>query len=109
MKELIMKELIKIELVPEIDFATNMIVKVMDFPSGESGPARQRCKITVEYGESDVTILKDKGMDKIGALEYYQNWVYNVVRINISQDWQCVGGMDEVMQTIEEHITQYFD
>ena len=43
-------------------------------------------------------------MDPEAILEYYRKRVYDLVKLNISQDWACCGGMDEVLQIVRKHI-----
>ena len=52
----------------------------------------------------DIRELKEQGMDREEMLTYYREKVYNLVRINISQDWACFSGMDEVISIVEKHL-----
>ena len=65
---------------------------------------RKRCGITLEYGPRDIRELEGRDMDLQAMLDYYREKVYNLVRINISQDWACAGGMDEVMSIVAKHL-----
>lgn len=65
---------------------------------------RKRCGITLEYAPRDIRELRERGMDRQEMLTYYRQRIYDLVKVNISQDWACVGGMDEVMQRLEKHI-----
>lgn len=89
-------------------FHNSVDVAVIDFPDGPEGRQRQRCKITVEFAEFDVRQLQKRGMDFEQAMEYYKEWLYEVIKYHIAQDWQCTGGWDEVMATIEEKVKAYF-
>ena len=33
-------------------------------------------------------------VDHDGALAYYHDWLYQVVKVHLAQDWACIGGMD---------------
>ena len=98
----------RILLVPDEPFYNYVDIAVMDFPKGEEEPPRQRCKVTADLGPYDVKQLKMRGLDLDGAMEYYRQHLYDVVRFHISQDWECVGGMDKVMDIIEKHIRTYY-
>ena len=52
--------------------------------------------------------LNMRGLDRDGAIEYYRQHLYDVVKFHISRDWECVGGMDKVMDIIEKHIRTYY-
>ncbi len=69
-----------------------------------SDSCRKRCGITLEYAPRDIRELADRGMDREAMLDYYRQRIYDLVRINISQDWACAGGMEEVMSIVEEHL-----
>ena len=43
-------------------------------------------------------------MDREAMLDYYRQRIYDLVKVNISQDWECCGGMEEVMSIVEKHI-----
>ena len=96
----------EIKLIPDVPFKNSVDVAVVDFPA--SGKERQRCKITVDFSPYDVKHLQDRGMSLKDAMEYYKKRVYDVVKYHISQDWQCVGGYEEVMGIIEKRIKEYF-
>ena len=116
----------QIELVPALELGNKLNVDVMDFPKDAggaaegaaddaaegaadgaarpAGPRRKRCGITLEYAPRDVRELREQGMDPEAMLEYYRKRVYDLVKLNISQDWACCGGMDEVLQIVRKHI-----
>ena len=98
----------EIKLVPDKPFFNSVDVTVMDFPDGIEGEPRKRCKVTVEYAKVDVAQLKRRGLSYDEAMEYYREWLYKIVKVHISQDWECVGGHDEVMAIIKEKVTQYY-
>ena len=66
--------------------------------------SRKRCGITLEYAPRDIRDLEGRGMDRQAMLDYYRQRIYDLVRINISQDWACAGGMEEVMAIVEKHL-----
>ncbi len=70
----------EIKLKADKPFHNNVDVAVIDFPDGPEGEERQRCKVTVEFAESDVKQLQDRGLDFDGAMEYYRDWLDKVVR-----------------------------
>ena len=100
-----MKEII---LVPDPPFYNSVDVAVLDFIDSKKETTRQRCKITVEFAEVDVRQLQNRGLDYSGAVEYYKDWIYNVVKVHLSQDWECIQGMDEVMVIIRESLKRYY-
>ena len=98
----------EIKLLPDKPFFNSVDVAVMDFPNGLEAEPRKRCKITVEYAKVDVEQLKKRGLSFDEAMEYYEEWLYKVVKVRIAQDWTCVGGHDEVMAIIKEKVGQYY-
>ena len=94
----------EIELRPSIEYAHKLEVDVMDFPDGDREKARKRCGITLDYGWRDIEALKDRGMDEAAMLEHYRDRIYELVKVNIAQDWECVAGMDEVLETVKKHL-----
>lgn len=98
----------KIKLVPDKPFHNYVDVAVMDFPSGETDKARRRCGVTVEFSEYDVEQLKKQGLSFEEAIAYYKEWLYNIVKANLAQDWECVDGYDRVMSIIEEKVSAYY-
>lgn len=97
-------------LVPGIAFANRLEVAVMDYPRGrEEGTTRQRCKVTLEYGRTDVMQLKEEGHDRLeAAMAYYCDYLYQLVKIHISSDWVCVRGLEETMEIVQEHVSKYY-
>ena len=98
----------QIKLVPDPPFYNSVDVAVLDFPAGPDGPPRRRCKVTVELAEVDVRQLQARGLDHDGALAYYRDWLYQVVKVHLSQDWTCIGGMEEVIACIKEALARYY-
>lgn len=98
----------QIKLIPNVPFYNSVDVAVLDFPDGTDAKARQRCKITVEFAEYDVRRLQARGLDFPTAMGCYRDQIYQLVKLNISQDWECVGGMDEVLAIVEAALKRYF-
>ncbi|MGI6721106.1 MAG: hypothetical protein ACOX4I_00900 [Anaerovoracaceae bacterium] len=95
----------KIKLVPDKPFFNHCDIAVIDMGGDRE---RQRCKITVDYGKYDVEQLKSEGKDLEAAMRHYKDWLYNLVRINISDDWECVGGGDEVAAIIRKYVEKNY-
>ena len=93
----------QISLVPALELGNKLNVDVMDFPDG-SDACRKRCGITLAYAPRDIRDLKERGMDREAMLDYSRQRIYDLVKVNISQDWECCGGMEEVMSIVEKHI-----
>lgn len=99
----------EIALIPDKPFHNNVDVSVMDFPDDKDHEKkRRRCAITVEFAESDVDDLKAGGMGLEAAMKYYEDYIYKLVKVNISSEWKCVEGWDQVMGIVREHVSAYF-
>ena len=98
----------EIKLVPDPPFFNSVDVAVIDFPDKTSGKERQRCKVTVEFAESDVRQLQKRGLNFAQAMDYYRDWLYRVVKVHLAQDWKCIEGWQEVMDLIEERVKTYY-
>lgn len=98
----------EIKLKPDKPFYNSVDVAVLDFPKGRDAEPRQRCKITVDFSEFDVKQLKTRGMDFDGAIAYYEDWLYKIVKLNIAVDWTPVEGYDEVMDIIKENVKRFY-
>ena len=96
----------EIELRPSMEFRHKLDVAVMDFPEGDRAKARKRCGITLDYGWRDVERLKGEGLDLAGMREYYRGRIYDLVKVNIAQDWVCTGGMEQVLDIVEKHLKE---
>ena len=48
-------------------------------------------------------------MDKAAAISYYKEWIYDVVKHYILDDWECTEGMKEILSIVEEHIKDSFE
>lgn len=104
-------EIKKIKLIPDPPFHNSVDVAVIDFPDGFCGPGskeRQRCKVTVEFAQFDVRQLQKRGLDYDGAIDYYRDWLYNVVRYHIASDWEAVDGYEEVFDIIRQKVRAYY-
>lgn len=95
----------EIRLVPAMEYEHKLDVDVMDFPEGRDTKARKRCGITLDYGWRDIAALDEKGLDLDAKLSHYEDRIYELVKINIAQDWTCVGGMDEIREILKKHLT----
>ena len=95
----------EIKLKADPPFPYKLDVAVMDFT--EEGE-RQRCKITIEYAESDVKELKKRGLDFDAAMKYFEDWIYGVVKYHLAQDWKCVEGWDEVMSIVKKGVKKQY-
>jgi hypothetical protein len=42
-------------------------------------------------------------------LDFYREKIYDMVKVLISQDWECVGGMDDVLDIVKPHIEKYLE
>lgn len=98
----------EIKLKADKPFHNNVDVAVIDFPDGPEGEERQRCKVTVEFAESDVKQLQDRGLDFDGAMEYYKDWLDKVIKVHLATEWKCICGYDQVMDIIKEKVRQYY-
>ncbi len=99
----------QIKLKPDVPFYNSVDVAVIDFPKGLDGEERQRCKITAEFAEYDVRQLQRRGLDFDGAMAYYADWLYQVVKVHLAQDWEAVSGLDQVMDIIREKVMAYYE
>lgn len=98
----------EIKLIPDEPFHNYVEVSVCDFPKGLDESPRQRCKITVEFAEYDVNQLKKQGLDLAGALDYYENWIYGVIKYHLAQDWTPTEGYDKVMEIVRGKLGMYY-
>lgn len=97
----------KVLLIPALELGNKLNVNVMDFPEGDPADpakARKRCGITVDYSARDIKQLEEQGMDRSAMMEYYRKRIYDLVKLNIAQDWECTGGMEDVLAIVEKHL-----
>lgn len=94
---------------PQEPYFNHVEVDVLDYPKGTDNDPRWRCTITVDYGEYDVDQLKAQGKDLDSSLVYYRNWIYDLVRARLLDDWTATGGFNETMKIVKDHIIGFFD
>lgn len=99
----------EIKLAPEPPLYNYVDIAVMDFPNGRDGHPRTRCKVTAQFGDYDIDQLKKQGLDYEGAVNYYEDWLYRIIKLNLAQDWTCVEGWDQVMGIIEKKLAARYD
>lgn len=90
---------------PDEPFKTRCPVTVYDVTEGKE---KKRCRIQMEYAASDIRALIEKGMDRAAVLEHYREWIYDVVRYYILDDWECTDGMEESLAIVDNYIAGYF-
>lgn len=98
----------EIKLKPDKPFYNSVDVAVLDFPKGRDAEPRQRCRICVAFSQFDVNQLQKRGMDFEKAMDYYEDWLYKIVKLNIASDWICVEGYDQVMDIIKENVKRFY-
>ena len=84
-------------------------VDVLDFPKGTDKEPRWRMTIVIEYAKFDVEQLKKEGMDLEAAMNYYEDWLYKMVRASLLNDWTAVGGLEETLEIVRDHIKDMFE
>ncbi len=99
----------QIKLKADPPFHNSVDVAVIDFPDGPDGKERQRCKVTAEFAECDVRQLQSRGLDFDSAMAYYEDWLYQVIKVHLAQDWEAVSGLEEVMGIIRERVSAYYE
>ena len=96
-------------LKPQAPYFNHDEIDILDFPKGLDQEPRWRCTITVDYGKYDVDQIKSQGIGTLdGALEYYNNWIYGLVRARLLDEWTAVGGLEETMEIVRDHIKDFF-
>ena len=101
----------KIILEPTLEFGSRCDFAIIDITENESstgGSGKKRGTITIDYSPADVRQLIADGNDLDGALKYYHDRIYSLVKYYISGDWECVQGYEEAMGIIQRHIENYF-
>ena len=94
----------KIKLENTLEFGSRADFAIIDVTEG----ARKRGTITIDYAPSDIRQLQTEGLDLEGAMEYYRNRIYNLVRYYISGDWEDAGGLSDALALIRRHVEQNF-
>ena len=96
-------------LKPHTPNFNHLEVDVLDFPKGLSGEPRRRMIVDIEYAKYDVEQLKKDGLDLDGAMDYYYDWLYHLIRASLLNDWTAVGGLEETMAIVRDHIKDMFE
>ena len=96
-------------LKPQTPYFNHLEVDVMDFPKGLDQEPRKRMTVTIEYSKFDVDQYRRDGSDLVGVMEHYKDWLYNLIRIRLLDDWNAVGGLDETMEIVKDHIKDMFE
>lgn len=97
----------KVKLVPDIPFATSLDIDVYTV-SEDGSSQKKRCTIKAEFARGDIEELVKENMNLNQALEYYREWIYDVVRYHILDEWEAVSGFDETMDIIYKKIKDKF-
>ena len=99
----------KIKLEPVLEFGNKCDFAIIDVTeSGGAAGGKKRGTITIDYALADVRQLVAEGKDLNGALAYYHDRIYSLVKYYISGDWECVQGYEEAMDIIRRHIEPHF-
>lgn len=96
----------KIRLEPVLEFGSRADFAIIDVTEE---PARKRGTITIDYAPSDIRQLQQRGLDLDGAIEYYKDRIYSLVKYYISGDWECAGGYDEAIEIIMQHVRPNYE
>jgi hypothetical protein len=104
--EITMKEIL---LKPQEPYFSHLDVDVLDFPNGTSAEPRKRMTVTIEYSEFDVNQIRRDGRDLDGVMEYYNDWLYDLIRARLLDDWTAVSGLEETMSIVRDHISGMFE
>ncbi len=98
----------QIKLIPEKPFHNYVDIVVADFPSGLQKPHRKRCKVTIEFAQYDVEQIKDPYPNINEAMKYYKQRLYDIVKVHIADDWQCVEGYEDVLSIVRKSVSRYY-
>ena len=96
----------KIKLKMDPPTYNSVDVGVIDYL--DDGRERLRLKVNVEFAKYDVEQLQKKGMSIDQAMDYYKDWLYNTVKVNLAQDWECTEGLEEVLAFIREMVARFY-
>ena len=95
------------KLTPALELGGKCEIDVFDVTAGAP---KKRCRITIDYTPADLEQIRSEGRtDTKAAMEYYDQRIYELVRLNISDDWEWAEGRDEVEAVIRRHIDDAFD
>ena len=102
----------RIRLTPVLEFGSRAEFAIIDVTES---PEKKRGTITVDYSPADIDRLKETGLDYDGAMDYYKERIYGLVKYYISGDWEdaCAGpngcGMAGALEIVGRHIGRYFE
>lgn len=96
----------KIRLESTLEFGSRADFAIIDITDG---PAKKRGTITIDYAPVDVAQLIDQGLDLDGAMGYYKERIYKLVKHYISGDWEDAGGYDEALEIIKKHVEPHYE
>ena len=96
-------------LKPQVPFFNHLEVDVLDFPGGPGSEPRKRMTVTIDYSRFDVNQIRRDHPDLKGVMDYYRNWLYQLVRARLLDEWTAVGGLDETMGIVRDHIKDMFE
>lgn len=96
----------KIKLELSLEFGSRADFNILDVTEE---PAKKRGTITIDYAPHDISQLKEEGLDLNGALEYYKDRIYSLVKYYISGDWEDAGGYAQAMDIIRKHIESRYE
>lgn len=96
----------KIKLELALEFGSRADFAIIDVTDE---PAKKRGTITIDYAPVDVKQLIEQDLDFDGAMDYYKNRIYALVRHYISGDWEDAGGYDEALDIIGKHVRLHYE
>ena len=94
---------------PQAPYFNHLEVDVLDFPKGPDAPPRKRMTVTIEYSKFDVAQIRRDHPDLKSVMEYYDEWLYGLVRARLLDDWTATGGLEETMEIVRDHIKDMFE
>lgn len=96
----------KIKLEAALEFGSRADFAIIDVTET---PIKKRGTITIDYAPVDITELKNRGLNLEGAMDYYRNRIYGLVKHYISGDWEDAGGLDDALTIIRSHVTPHYE
>ena len=94
---------------PQAPYFNHLEVDVLDFPHGTDNEPRKRMTVTIEYAKFDVDQIRRGHPDLESVMQYYNDWLYALVRVRLLDDWTAVGGLEETMGIVRDHIKDMFE
>ena len=94
---------------PQAPYFNHLEVDVLDFPHGTDNEPRKRMTVTIEYAKFDVDQIRRAHPDLESVMQYYNDWLYALVRVRLLDDWTAVGGLEETMGIVRDHIKDMFE